>query len=466
MQRRRRTGRRPPAPGRSGRAGSSVASVRLKWSSVAMPTNMSRVSWRDAQVERRRRRRPRRTRRSRPATPSASHRISPPRPVGSTVVDRLHLVGPRLQLRPGRSRRRPTRSARSSTARRCGAVVARTARAAAARRRRGRGGRAGRRPRAARTAAAGELARARRCGRQHDGLAPVVGLPLQADRVALDRGAARVARTGRSVMRGHPLGVRRQRGQPLAALVELLEGEGAHRLEHAVADAVRRRGLGRQHALVHQRGHVLGGRRARRCPAAARRGGRRRARSRWGTRPASGTSAARRRRAAGTTSRSWRASCRAGRRPGAGRRSSRLNAVVEGARRSAGTPERRGAGRGQLDGQRDAVEPAADVLDHRVAPSSRGRRRRPRPAARNSSTAVARVERPHRHDVLAVDAQGLAAGGDHRQVGAPRRQLVDRPRRRCRRRARSCRPPAACALAGQHRGDRGQRVGRRRRGPW
>ena len=76
--------------------------------------------------------------------------------------------------------------------------------------------------------------------------------------VALDGGAARVGE--REVGdRGHPVGQRRQRATAARRARRALGGERPHRLQHPVAHAVRV-GVGREHALVHQRRDVLGGR--------------------------------------------------------------------------------------------------------------------------------------------------------------------------------------------------------------
>ena len=237
-----------------------------------------------------------------------------------------------------------------------------------------------------------------------------------------------------------------QRRRPLAALVELLEGEGPHRLQHPVAHAVADRGARATTMLLCTSDAT--------CSVAAgvvdaQRAGdvlrRRRARSRWGTRPATGTAAARRRRAGGTTSRSWPAWCRGGRRPGAGRRCSSARAVVEGAddRRARRAWRSRAAASSMASGMPSSRRQRS--LDRRSARPSRGRHRPPPPAAGTARRRSCRVERPHRDHVLAVDAERLAAGREHRQAGHAAVSAVDHARRRCRRRARSCRRPAACA---------------------
>ena len=122
-------------------------------------------------------------------------------------------------------------------------------------------------------------------------------------------------------------------------------------------------------------------------------------------------------------------------------------------------PQRRRPRRRQLEGQGDAVQAPTDVLDHRVDHRVEVGTGRLGPLAEQLDRRR-RVERPHRHDVLAVDAQGLAARGDHRQVWAPRREVVDH-------RGRAVHDVLAVVHhqqgvgPRQHGGHRGQRVGRR-----
>ena len=228
-------------------------------------------------------------------------------------------------------------------------------------------------------------------------------------------------------------------------VVELLEGERAHRLEHAVADA----------ALVRPPASPCSCAPARRRDSVAAGSSmpivgrdvlrRRRARSRWEHRQPLEHPLLVGDRAGGTTSRSSPASCRGGRPPAAAHRSGQAEPVVERAddRRH---PERRRAGRGQLDGERDAVEPPADVrrssparVDRQVGTGRgrplpeqlhRGRRRIERSHRRRR----ARRRRPSVSRLVAID----------RQARARRRAARRRRPPRCRRRARSCRARAAC----------------------
>ena len=146
-----RTAPRPPAPAATRPCGSSGWSVRLKWSSTAMPTNRSRVAWREPRVARRLH--AHLDRRGEVAAPGQRQPAHQPAEAG-----RLELRRSPPPRRPSAcswrrvgAARRPTRSARSSTARALRGRR-RTRRAAGGRRRRGRGGRGGRRRPAVRTA--------------------------------------------------------------------------------------------------------------------------------------------------------------------------------------------------------------------------------------------------------------------------------------------------------------------------
>ena len=83
--------------------------------------------------------------------------------------------------------------------------------------------------------------------------------------------------------------------------------------------------------------------------------------------------------------------------------------------------ERPGAGGGQLDGERQPVEPGADVGDHLVVVVGELERRAGGlgPGDEEAHGVVGR-ERRHRPDGLAADAQPLAAGGEEPQAGQRR----------------------------------------------
>ena len=174
-----------------------------------------------------------------------------------------------------------------------------------------------------------------------------------------------------------------------------------------------------------------------------RRGGRRRARTRWGTRPATGTAAARRRRAGGTTTRSSPASCCDGRRRGGGRSLARPEPVVE-RTGDGGHAERRRPRRRQLDGQRDAVEPPAER--RRSTPGRASPRSTPAAAARcrNSSTAVVAGSSDRTASTCSPSSPStsrLVATIDSSGQAAVSTSIADG--HACRRRARSCRGRAA-----------------------
>ena len=246
---------------------------------------------------------------------------------------------------------------------------------------------------------------------------------------------------GRSVMVVIHSAMCGQRGQAVAALVELLEGEGAHRLQHPVAHAVRLR-LGRHHALVHQGGDVLGGRAASIPSSSAMCVSRVELEAvREHGQPLEHPLLVGVEQAVRPVDRGPHRAVPVDRTTPTS--AQQAEAVVEGAddRRN---PERGGPGGRQLDGQRDAVEPATDVLDHRAGPSTRGRRPPPRPAvgtARRRSSpgrATAPPRRVRRRCPGPLDSSRSPTGLGTRP--SARRS----PPRRCRRRAHSCRPPAAC----------------------
>ena len=343
---------------------------------------------------------PRSTPTKSPRQASASQRISPPRPVGSTSsiasISSAHACSCAGSVAPDAD----TISAQQHGAR--GAGRRRTARAAAGRRRRGRGGRAGR------TATGGPHSRAasspeRSAAAQQHGVAPVVGLPLEADRVALD---ARRCRVGERQVgeRGHPVGERRQRRSALAAARRAARGRrpapspasgSARRAAWAsgvsmllcTSEATWSVAVGRVDA--ERAGDVVGGVE---LEAAGEHG-----------QPAEQPLLVGVEQAVRPLDRGPHGAVAvvARRRPPSSRpsRSSRAPTM-------AATPSVAVAGRGQLDGQRDAVEPPAQLVDRSSV--ERAPRSAPAAAARcwNSSTAVVAgsSERTGQH-VLAVDAR-------------------------------------------------------------
>ena len=125
-----------------------------------------------------------------------------------------------------------------------------------------------------------------------------------------------------------------------------------------------------------------------------------------------------------------------------------------------------GPDRGQLDRQRQAVEPAAQVDDRRLVGGgqlerARGRRRplgeqhdRLVPAAARASGSAGsgrgQLQGRHRDHVLPRHRQRLPAGGDHPHARRGPQQVGHRPARRRRAGARSCpRPAAAPCPAGR-----------------
>jgi hypothetical protein len=93
------------------------------------------------------------------------------------------------------------------------------------------------------------------------------------------------------------------------------------------------------------------------------------------------------------------------------------------------------ARRGKLDGERNAVEAAAD-LDHRsgiaLRPEARQHRARPLGEQRDCRRVHAgrRCQRRQGQDALAVDREGLAAGCQHRQPRTALQELADQLRHR------------------------------------
>ena len=141
----------PPGPARSGRAGSSVASVRLKWSSDGDARRTCRGCPGEAAGRATPPRTPRPTSRSRPATPAPATASDPPRPVGSTCSIRC-ISSAHACSCVGIGRTRRGHQERAEHGRDADGCRRRTGRATVARSRRGRGGRAGRRRPAGRTA--------------------------------------------------------------------------------------------------------------------------------------------------------------------------------------------------------------------------------------------------------------------------------------------------------------------------
>ena len=136
-----------------------------------------------------------------PRHAEASHRISPPSPVGWTVVDRLHLVGPGCQLdRVGAAgcdddQRAQHRSPLAGSAQRSSSGATRSARSWRPRRKKSAGG--------PHNPAASSPDRSR--GREHHRLAPVVGLPLEADGLR-STAALHGSSDGSAGDRRHPVG--------------------------------------------------------------------------------------------------------------------------------------------------------------------------------------------------------------------------------------------------------------------
>ena len=87
--------------------------------------------------------------------------------------------------------------------------------------------------------------------------------------------------------------------------------------------------------------------------------------------------------------------------------------------------ERPGAGRGQLDGQRQAVEPGADVGDDIVGSVvETDRRGRRSGAGHEESDRIVGCQRRHGPDDLAADAQPLTAGRQEPQARATTQQTL------------------------------------------
>ena len=127
-----------------------------------------------------------------------------------------------------------------------------------------------------------------------------------------------------------------------------------------------------------------------------------------------------------------------------------------------GHAERRRARGGQLDGQRQAVEAGAQGLDRRPVGRRRAPRRPPPPARRNSSTAAVAIGSGRDgDDLLAVDAERLAAG---RQRPAARGRPSSARRRPPRRASMTCSQLSTTSSAGPpataRRGRRQRRSGR------
>ena len=238
------------------------------------------------------------------------------------------------------------------------------------------------------------------------------------------------------------------------------EREGARRLEHAIARLARSSPPRHRRAPATCRPARPGGRAPpiRQSSRRPRPAARRPARSCRRTRRGGGTRPARRRRAASGSTRACRAAC------GGARGASRAPPVSSRKRsssrlRTPSTPSSGTRADAELDRERNAVEPAAD-LDHRggVVVGQReapiGRRARARRTATPRRTRSASLGRrgggsasgPSRYTCSPRDVQRLLAGDE--QVHASARvfeQRVRRARRRRRRGARSCRAPAAAS---------------------
>ena len=269
----------------------------------------------------------------------------------------------------------------------------------------------------------GEVTRPERTRQEHR-RSPVVGLALEADRVALDGGAARVI-DRKMGERRDPFRVGPRRGSVLATLVEPVEGERAHGLQQPEADPVRS-GVGRDHAPGDEAGDqprcrfVVG---AHRPPDVDRRvefesvrehrhpleealfGG-----VEQPVRPVDGGPH--------------------GSMAVSGSRSMALQDVeplIEQPddRRRAECGDARGD---EFDRQRKAVEPAADQPGIAVIDHAGRNARRAGALMEQFDGARRRIERRHRRHALAVDAERLAAGRDHRQVRTRGEQRVERRR--------------------------------------
>ena len=109
-----------------------------------------------------------------------------------------------------------------------------------------------------------------------------------------------------------------------------------------------------------------------------------------------------------------------------------------------GGAHRPGAGGGQLDAERQAVDPPADLGDRVLVGVEAGAGGpRPQHEQRAASGSGKRRHRPH---LLAVHAERLAARGEHDDAGALAHEALHQPRGGVQRRARSC--PARAERAG------------------
>ncbi len=288
-------------------------------------------------------------------------------------------------------------------------------------------------------------------------------VPSAARRFAASRSSCGESRS-RSASASAQRACRRASAARLAGLGEPLARVQAHGLEQAIA-RVRARPRPRltsdfSTSRAEHVGALRDGRaRRRRRPPRPRR-----ARSRRRRRPGAAAASARR-----GSSRSWLHCSVAAqrllpRRRRAAAGAQQPEAVVQplGER---GRAERAEPPGGQLERERQAVEPEADARDvHRVLVVEREARHRPPPrarrtgapprsgAARPAAWQLLRVgdrERRHAEHDLAADAQRLAARREHGQPGRRPEQRVDERRARARAGARSCRArAAACAARG------------------
>ena len=226
----------------------------------------------------------------------------------------------------------------------------------------------------------------RRCAASSDRVAPAVGLALEADRRCASTAALHGSANGRSVIVATHSAMRRQRCRGVRRARRAARGR--RRASSPASGSARRGGATRATTMLLCTSEAT-------CSVAACSSIPMPPATWWpasSSKPLGNTASHWNIRCSSASSRRydqsmvarivlWRSTAR--RRPPLNRlnRSSRAPTI-------AGTPERRGPGRGQLDGQRDAVEPAADVLDHRAVHRLEHRRPPPRARCWNSSTPV------------------------------------------------------------------------------